>query len=92
MPALDESAYIGKRTSSSQVNVTAVKLTRPTPVASPSLPNGVAHAPINPLLDLLDLTPDDKPVPTLSTNDIVQDLLGIGLGNPSTSGLGFFTF
>ncbi|KAG6518032.1 AP-1 complex subunit gamma-2-like isoform X1 [Zingiber officinale] len=86
MPALDESSYIGKRTSSSQVNISAVKLTRPTPVASPSLPNGVAHAPTNPLLDLLDLIPDDNPVPTSSTNDIVQDLLGIGLGNPLTSG------
>ncbi|XP_074582389.1 AP-1 complex subunit gamma-2-like [Curcuma longa] len=86
MPSLDESAHIGKRTSSSQVNVSAVKVTRSTPVASPSFPNGVAHAPINPLLDLLDLIPDDNPVPNSSTNDIVQDLLGIGLGNPSTSG------
>ncbi|CAL9167443.1 unnamed protein product [Musa hybrid cultivar] len=88
MPVLDESAYIGKRTSSSQANIVADKSSQPSSTATTlKFPNGVAKPPAAPLVDLLDLSADDTSVPSSTSNDFLHDLLGIGLTNSPSSGI-----
>eukprot|EP00262_Sarcandra_glabra_P001027 TRINITY_DN11040_c0_g2_i1.p1 TRINITY_DN11040_c0_g2~~TRINITY_DN11040_c0_g2_i1.p1 ORF type:complete len:780 (-),score=154.51 TRINITY_DN11040_c0_g2_i1:239-2497(-) len=73
MPVLDEATYGGRRTGSLPTSL-------PTSSgASLNLPNGAAKPPAAPLVDLLDLNSDDSPVPSSSTGDFLQDLLGVGL-------------
>ncbi|XP_020110400.1 AP-1 complex subunit gamma-2 [Ananas comosus] len=87
MPVLDEAAYLGKRAGSSQPTLSAEKSSKPTTsAASLKLPNGVAKPPAAPLVDLLDLSSDDAPVLPSAPNDFLNDLLGIGLPNSSSSG------
>ncbi|WOL12129.1 AP-1 complex subunit gamma-2-like [Canna indica] len=87
MPVLDESTYIAKRTSSSQADIVADKSTQPSSAGtSLKLPNGVSKPAAAPLVDLLDLSSDDTPVPTSTSNDFLHDLLGIDLTNSSSSG------
>ena len=52
-----------------------------------NLPNGVAKTTSAPLVDLLDLSSDDVPVPSSSGGDFLQDLLGVDL-SPSLSQTG----
>lgn len=98
MPVLDEAAYLGKRAGSSQPTLSAEKSSKPTTsAASLKLPNGVAKPPAAPLVDLLDLSSDDAPVLPSAPNDFLNDLLGIGLPNSSSSGFilpysAFFSF
>ncbi|THU47585.1 hypothetical protein C4D60_Mb09t17140 [Musa balbisiana] len=88
MPVLDESAYIGKRTSSSQANIVADKSSQPSSTATTlKFPNGVAKPPAAPLVDLLDLSADDTSVPSSTSNDFLHDLLGISLTNSPSSGI-----
>lgn len=87
MPVLDEAAYLGKRAGSSQPTLSAEKSSKlTTSAASLKLPNGVAKPPAAPLVDLLDLSSDDAPVLPSAPNDFLNDLLGIGLPNSSSSG------
>lgn len=56
-------------------------------MAALNLPNGVKAVSAAPLLDL---TSDDIPAPSSSSNDFLQDILGVGLTpEPSTSGFYF---
>ncbi|KAF8369262.1 hypothetical protein HHK36_032729 [Tetracentron sinense] len=81
MPVMDEATYSGRRTGTSPATVSTS--TR----ASLNLPNGVSKAPAAHLVDLLDLSSDDAPVPSSSGGDFLQDLLGIDLTPiPSLSG------
>ncbi|KAJ8500353.1 hypothetical protein OPV22_010905 [Ensete ventricosum] len=88
MPVLDEPAYMVKKANSSQENIVAGKSSQ-TSLAGTSvkLPNGVAKPPAAPLVDLLDLSSDDAPVPPSTSKDFLHDLLGIDLTNSSSSGI-----
>ncbi|THU54553.1 hypothetical protein C4D60_Mb10t26310 [Musa balbisiana] len=86
MPVLDEMTYLLKKSSSSQANVSADKTSKSNSRVSLKLPNGVIHAPATPDLDLLDLSSDDNPANTSSSNDYLHDLLGIGLTNTESTG------
>ncbi|KAJ6834095.1 AP-1 complex subunit gamma-2-like [Iris pallida] len=87
MPVLDESTYIGKRTGSSTATHTSNKTTKPiSSGTSLNLPNGVNKVPAAPLVDLLDLSSDDAPVPSLTTTDFLHDLLGVDLTSSTSSG------
>jgi len=83
MPVLDEAAYITKRAGSSLETLSANKTVKPTS-SGISVPNGVAKPPAAPLVDLLDLSADDAPVPSSSTTDFLHDLLGVDLTSPSS--------
>ncbi|WOL06544.1 AP-1 complex subunit gamma-2-like isoform X1 [Canna indica] len=86
MPSLDESTYTRKRAGSAQANVSVFKSDQPTLLgASLKVPNGASHIPENPLVDLLDLSSNDKPAPTSSSKDFLNNLLGIGFENQSSS-------
>lgn len=92
MPVLDEAAYIEKRAATAQSTVSSEKTSKPTTagVAALNLPNGVKAVSAAPLVDLLDLTSDDIPAPSSSSNDFLQDILRVGLTpEPSTSGFYF---
>lgn len=91
MPVLDEMTYLLKKTSSSQANVSADKTSKSNSRVSLKLPNGVIHAPATPDLDLLDLSSDDNPANTSSSNDYLHDLLGIGLTNTESTGFSIFS-
>ncbi|CDP00189.1 unnamed protein product [Coffea canephora] len=78
MPVLDEATYSGRRAGSVP---TVVSTSQGTPI---NLPNGVAKTTSAPLVDLLDLSSDDVPVPSSSGGDFLQDLLGVDL-SPSSS-------
>ena len=85
MPVLDEAAYITKRAGSSQETLSANKTIKPTSSGtSLSVPNGVTKPPAAPLVDLLDLSADDAPIPSSSTSDFLHDLLGLDLTSPSS--------
>jgi len=72
MPVLDEATFSGRRAGSLPASVS-------TSGKSPlGIPNGVAKA-AAPLVDLLDLGSDDTPAPTSSSNNFLQDLLGVDL-------------
>ncbi|KAF0901588.1 hypothetical protein E2562_003559 [Oryza meyeriana var. granulata] len=91
MPVIDEASYLVKRAASTQATISSDKLAAAaTPGGSLKLPNGVAKPPPAPLADLLDLSSDDAPAatsaPTTAPNDFLQDLLGIGLTDTSTTG------
>ncbi|XP_064986809.1 AP-1 complex subunit gamma-2-like isoform X2 [Musa acuminata AAA Group] len=88
MPVLDEMTYLLKKASSSQANVSADKTSKSNSRASLKLPNGVIHAPATPDLDLLDLSSDDNPANTSSSNEYLHDLLGIGLTNTGSTDQG----
>ncbi|CAD5315880.1 unnamed protein product [Arabidopsis thaliana] len=76
MPVLDEATFSGRRAGSLPASVS-------TSGKSPlGIPNGVAKA-AAPLVDLLDLGSDDTPAPTSSSNNFLQDLLGVDLSQPS---------
>lgn len=78
MPVLDEATYSGRRAGSVPA---VVSTSQGAPI---NLPNGVAKTTSAPLVDLLDLSSDDVPVPSSSGGDFLQDLLGIDL-SPSSS-------
>lgn len=81
MPVLDEATYFGRRAGSVPTTVST------STGASLNLPNGVAKPPAAPLVDLLDLSSDDTPVPSSSGDDFLHDLLGVDLSvGSSTSG------
>lgn len=89
MPVLDELTYIGRKVGSS-TDVPAVKTRKTTPSgASLNLQNGVTKPPATSMGDLLDLSSDDVPSTKSSTNDFLQDLLGVDLGTPVPSGGAF---
>lgn len=77
MPVLDEATFSGRRAGSLPA---AVSTSGKSPL---SIPNGVAKAAPAPLVDLLDLGSDDTPAPTSSSNNFLQDLLGVDLTQPS---------
>lgn len=86
MPVLDELTYIGRKDSSS-TDVPAIKPSKTTPPgASLNFQNGVMKPPAASMGDLLDLSSDDIPATKPSTNDFLQDLLGVDLGTPVPSG------
>ncbi|GLJ29206.1 hypothetical protein SUGI_0576030 [Cryptomeria japonica] len=90
MPVLDESAYAGKKADTAGAVLTTESSAK---VLSPGTPtnlaNGVSKPPTNALMDLLDLSVEDTPSPTVSSGDILQDLLGIGSSPaPALPGLG----
>ncbi|KAH9303769.1 hypothetical protein KI387_008173, partial [Taxus chinensis] len=96
MPVLDELAYTGKKADNAGGVIATGSSTKVTSSrTSTNLPNGVSKPPTNALMDLLDLSVDDTPSPSVSSGDILQDLLGVGsspapslygLGNPSVGG------
>ncbi|CAL9238109.1 unnamed protein product [Arabidopsis halleri] len=77
MPVLDEATFSGRRAGSLPA---AVSTSGKSPL---SIPNGVAKAAPAPLVDLLDLGSNDTPAPTSSSNNFLQDLLGVDLTQPS---------
>lgn len=77
MPVLDEATFSGRRAGSVP---TVVSTSKVTPL---DLPNGVTKPTSAPLVDLLDLSADDVPVPSSSGGDFLQDLLGVDV--PPTS-------
>ncbi|XP_022151160.1 AP-1 complex subunit gamma-2-like isoform X2 [Momordica charantia] len=80
MPVLDEATFIGKRAGSMPASVSTSN------GAAITLPNGVSKS-AAPLVDLLDLSSDDVPVPSSSGSDFIQDLLGLDLtAAPEQSG------
>ncbi|CAL5398801.1 unnamed protein product [Camellia sinensis] len=81
MPVLDEATYSGRRAGSLPATVSTSN------GAAINLPNGVAKPSAAPLVDLLDLSSDDAPVPSSSGGDFLQDLLGVDLA-PALSQLG----
>ncbi|XP_058776513.1 AP-1 complex subunit gamma-2-like [Vicia villosa] len=76
MPVLDEATFIGRRAGS----LPGATSTATAP--SVNLANGVAK-PAAPLVDLLDLSSDDVPVPSSSGGDFLHDLLGVDLSPAS---------
>lgn len=76
MPVLDEATFIGRRAGS----LPGATSTATAP--SLNLPNGVAK-PVAPLVDLLDLSSDDVPVPSSSGSDFLHDLLGVDMSPAS---------
>lgn len=84
MPVLDEASYVAKRAGSYRETLSTNKTTKSASSGAPhNIPNGVAKPPAAPLVDLLDLSSDDAPVPSSSANDFLHDLLGIDLTSPS---------
>ncbi|KAF5945337.1 hypothetical protein HYC85_015565 [Camellia sinensis] len=81
MPVLDEATYSGRRAGSLPATISTSN------GAAINLPNGVAKPSAAPLVDLLDLSSDDAPVPSSSGGDFLQDLLGVDLA-PALSQLG----
>ncbi|XP_023526575.1 AP-1 complex subunit gamma-2-like isoform X2 [Cucurbita pepo subsp. pepo] len=80
MPVLDEATFIGKRAGSMTGSVSTSN------AAAINLPNGVSKSSA-PLVDLLDLSSDDVPVPSSSGGGFIQDLLGLDLSAaPEKSG------
>lgn len=77
MPVLDEATFSGRRAGSLPATVSTSSGT------SLNLPNGVAKPAAAPLVDLLDLSSDDAPVPSSSGGDFLQDLLGVDLSSAS---------
>lgn len=77
MPVLDEATFSGRRAGSLPATVSTSS------GASLNLPNGVAKPAAAPLVDLLDLSSDDAPVPSSSGNDFLQDLLGVDVSPAS---------
>lgn len=77
MPVLDEATFSGRRAGSLPATVSTSSGT------SLNLPNGVAKLAAAPLVDLLDLSSDDAPVPSSSGNDFLQDLLGVDVSPAS---------
>lgn len=77
MPVLDEATFSGRRAGSLPAAVSTYGK------SSLSIPNGVAKAAAAPLVDLLDLGSDDTSAPTSSSNNFLQDLLGVDLTQPS---------
>ncbi|WVZ73242.1 hypothetical protein U9M48_021571 [Paspalum notatum var. saurae] len=93
MPVLDEASYLVKRATATQATISTDK---PAPAVTPGslkLLNGAVKPTSAPLADLLDLSSDGAPAPTTASttsNDFLQDLLGIGgvsssTGVPSTA-------
>ncbi|XP_074383581.1 AP-1 complex subunit gamma-2-like isoform X2 [Apium graveolens] len=78
MPVLDESTYVGRRAGSLPAAVSTSQ------GAVLDLSNGVGKPSAAPLVDLLDLSSDDTPVPNSSGNDFLHDLLGVDLSIAST--------
>ncbi|KAL3511259.1 hypothetical protein ACH5RR_030660 [Cinchona calisaya] len=78
MPVLDEATYSGRRAGSIPA---VVSTSQGAPI---NLPNGVAKTTSAPLVDLLDLSSDDVPVPSSSGGGFLQDLLGVDL-SPASS-------
>eukprot|EP01018_Ginkgo_biloba_P007028 Gb_02741 [translate_table: standard] len=79
MPVLDEAAYSGKKADSAGAALAVDSNTKVSSSgASVNLPNGVKKPPTNALMDLLDLSVDDTPTPSISAGDFLQDLLGVG--------------
>ncbi|KAI5436998.1 hypothetical protein KIW84_023209 [Lathyrus oleraceus] len=76
MPVLDEATFIGRRAGS----LPGATSTATAP--SLNLSNGVAK-PAAPLVDLLDLSSDDVPVPSSSGSDFLHDLLGVDMSPAS---------
>uniref|UniRef100_A0A1J3K3X0 AP-1 complex subunit gamma n=1 Tax=Noccaea caerulescens TaxID=107243 RepID=A0A1J3K3X0_NOCCA len=76
MPVLDEATFSGRRAGSLPASVST------SGKSSLGIPNGVVKA-AAPLVDLLDLSSDDPPVPTSSSANFLQDLLGVDLTQPS---------
>ncbi|KAL0538982.1 hypothetical protein IC582_023156 [Cucumis melo] len=72
MPVLDEATFIGKRAGNIPASLSTSN------GAAINLPNGVSKS-AAPLVDLLDLSSDDVPVPSSSGSDFIQDLLGLDL-------------
>ncbi|KAF8378312.1 hypothetical protein HHK36_029651 [Tetracentron sinense] len=79
MPVLDETTYTGRRAGSLPATLST------STGGSLNLPNGVAKPPVAPLVDLLDLSSDDTPVPSSSGGDFLQDLLGVDLAPISSN-------
>lgn len=83
MPVLDEATFSGRRAGSLPATISTSSGT------SLNLPNGVAKPAAAPLVDLLDLSSVDAPVPSSSGSDFLQDLLGVDLSSapvqPGTS-------
>ncbi|XP_022978311.1 AP-1 complex subunit gamma-2-like isoform X2 [Cucurbita maxima] len=80
MPVLDEATFIGKRAGSMTGSASTSN------AAAINLPNGVSKSSA-PLVDLLDLSSDDVPVPSSSGGGFIQDLLGLDLSAaPEKSG------
>lgn len=76
MPVLDESSYSVRKAGSLPVAASSSQ------VSAVTLPNGVAKTSATPLVDLLDLSSDDAPVPAPSQgNDFLHDLLGVDLSS-----------
>uniref|UniRef100_A0A0D6R6I1 AP-1 complex subunit gamma n=1 Tax=Araucaria cunninghamii TaxID=56994 RepID=A0A0D6R6I1_ARACU len=91
MPVLDELAYAaGKKADAAGGLLATGSSTKATSSGTAAnLPNGVSKPPTNALMDLLDLSVDDTPTPTVSSGDILQDLLGVGSSPaPTFSGVG----
>ncbi|XP_030468889.2 AP-1 complex subunit gamma-2-like [Syzygium oleosum] len=77
MPVLDEATFSGRRAASVPTTVS------PSTGASLKVPNGVAKPTAAPLVDLVDLTSDDVPVPSSSGGDFLHDILGVDLSPAS---------
>ncbi|KAH9605987.1 hypothetical protein KSS87_012269 [Heliosperma pusillum] len=82
MPVLDEATYTGRKSGSLPASISSSN----GPLAN--LPNGIpkAAAAAAPLVDLLDLSSDDLPVPSSSGGHFLQDLLGDLSSSPLPSG------
>lgn len=70
MPVLDESTYSVRRAGSLPAAASSLQ------GSAVTLSNGVAKPNATPLVDLLDLSSDDAPVPSSSGSDFLHDLLG----------------
>ncbi|KAI4382590.1 hypothetical protein MLD38_008536 [Melastoma candidum] len=82
MPVLDEATFSGRRAGSVPTAVSTS--TGPSTGASLKVPSGVSKPAAAPLVDLLDLSSDDNPVPSSSGSDFLQDLLGVDLSPAAT--------
>ncbi|XP_074295972.1 AP-1 complex subunit gamma-2-like [Silene latifolia] len=82
MPVLDEATYSGRKSGSLPASISSSN------GPSANLPNGIpkAAAIAAPLVDLLDLSSDDLPVPSSSGGHFLQDLLGDLSASPLPSG------
>ncbi|XP_020593385.1 AP-1 complex subunit gamma-2-like [Phalaenopsis equestris] len=89
MPVLDELTYIGRKDGSSTDGLPVKPSKATLSGASLNLQNGVTKPPAPSMGDLLDLSSDDVPATKSSTNDFLQDLLGVDLGTPLPSGAAF---
>lgn len=86
MPVFDEATYSGRRAGSLP---STLSHSTGTPA---KIPNGVVKpSPAAPLVDLLDLGPDDTAMTSSSGNDFLNDLLGVDLSStPSQPGQSVF--